>query len=142
MARLFDDLSMHVDQLLGSPNGVDPGFMDRSMEGRTKWTHEVLTVAGTCHVFILLISSSYVESKWCAMEWDASSPPRAGPSGVGRRAQFFLPQQLEDPNIAQRYLAEGVYGLLALNDEAAYQVVAWRLPARSWMLTMRAMSSR
>jgi len=44
-----------------------------------------------------------------------------------RELQFFLPQQLKDPDIVQRYLADGVYGLLALNDEAAYQAVAWRL---------------
>ncbi len=71
VVRLFDDLSMHVDQLLGSPTGVGPGFMDRSMEGGTRWAPEVLEAAGTCHVFIPLISLSYVESTWCAMEWDA-----------------------------------------------------------------------
>lgn len=152
VVRLFDDLSMHVDQLVGSPTGVDLGFMDRSMESGTRWASEVLVAAGTCHVFIPLISSGYVESTWCAMEWDAFSrrnvvrrlPDSSGsktailpvtwspmledqlPPAV-RELQFFLPQQLTDPDIAQRYLAEGVYGLLALNDEAAYQAVAWRL---------------
>jgi len=143
---------MHVDQLVGSPTGVDPGFMDRSMEGGTRWASEVLAAAGTCHVFIPLISSGYVESRWCAMEWDTFSRRNVvrGPSDssasktailpvtwspmredqlppVVRELQFFLPQQLMDPNIAQRYLANGVYGLLTLNDEAAYQAVAWRL---------------
>ncbi|MGH3935464.1 MAG: TIR-like protein FxsC [Pseudonocardiaceae bacterium] len=152
VVRLFDDLSMHVDQLVGSPTGVDPGFMDRSMQGGTKWAREVLAAAGTCHVFIPLISSGYVESKWCAKEWDAFSrrnvisrpsdssgsktailPVTWSPTRedqlppVVRELQFFLPQQLTDPNIAQRYLAEGVYGLLALDDKAAYQAVAWRL---------------
>jgi hypothetical protein len=46
---------------------------------------------------------------------------------VVRELQFFLPQQLRDPDIAQHYLTEGVCGLLGLNDEAAYQAVAWRL---------------
>jgi len=126
VVRLFNDLSMHVDQLVGSPTGVDPGFMDRSMEGGTKWALEVLTAVGTCHVFIPLISSRYVESTWCAMEWDAfwrrdvirrpsdSSGSRTAilpvtwspmledqlPPAV-RELQFFLPQQLTDPNIAQ-----------------------------------------
>ncbi len=152
VVRLFDDLSRHVDQLVGPPPGVDPGFLDRSMEGGTRWEREVLAAAGTCHVFIPLISSGYVESKWCAMEWDAFSGRNVvrGPSDssasktailpvtwspmredqlppVVRELQFFLPQQLMDPNIAQRYLANGVYGLLTLNDEAAYQAVAWRL---------------
>ena len=152
VVRFFDDLSMHVDQLVGSPIGVDPGFMDRSMESGTRWTAEVLAAVGTCHVFIPLISSGYVESQWCAMEWNAFSrrnvvrrpsdssgsntailpvtwsPMRKDqlPSAV-RELQFFLPQQLRDPDIAQRYLAEGVYGLLALNDEAAYLAVVWRL---------------
>jgi len=155
VVRLFDDLSMHVDQLVGSPTGVDLGFMDRSMESGTRWASEVLAAAGTCHVFIPLISSGYVESTCCAMEWDAfsrrnvvrrpsdSSGSRTAilpvtwsamledqlPPAV-RELQFFLPQQLKDPNIAQRYLAEGVNGLLALNDEPAYQAVAWRLACR------------
>ena len=155
VVRLFNDLSTHVDELVGSPTGVDPGFMDRSMEGGTRWVPEVLAAAGTCHVFIPLISSGYVESKWCAMEWDvfsqrnvdrrssASSESETAilpviwspmledqlPPAV-RELQFFRPQQLKDPDIAQRYLAEGVYGLLALNDEAAYQAVAWRLARR------------
>ncbi|MGH3695995.1 MAG: TIR-like protein FxsC [Pseudonocardiaceae bacterium] len=152
VVRLFEDLSRHVDQLVGPPTGVDPGFMDRAMEGGTRWPPEVLAAAGTCHVFIPLISSAYVESEWCAMEWDAFtrrsvvrrstdssgnktailpvtwSPMREGqvPPAVGE-LQFFLPQQLKDPDIAQRYLVDGVYGLLALNDEADYQAVAWRL---------------
>ncbi|MGH3921289.1 MAG: TIR-like protein FxsC [Pseudonocardiaceae bacterium] len=152
VVRLFDDLSMHVDQLVGSPTGVDPGFMDRSMQGGTKWAREVLAAAGTCHVFIPLISSGYVESEWCAMEWDAFScrnvsrreadlsgnntailPVKWSPMRENQlppavqELQFFLPQQLTDPDIAQRYLANGIYGLLAVKDEAAYQTVAWHL---------------
>jgi len=55
---------------------------------------------------------------------DDQSPPAV------RELQFFLPQRLKDPDIAQRYLTEGVYGFLVLNDEAAYQAVAWRLACR------------
>jgi len=140
---------------LGSAVGEYPGFMDRSMEGETRWTPEVLAAAGTCRVFVPLISAGYVESKWCAMEWDAfwrrNVIRRPSDSSWSKTAilpvtwssmledqlppavqelQFFLPQQLKDPDIAQRYLTEGVYGLLALNDEAAYQAVAWRLARR------------
>ena len=61
--------------------------------------------------------------KWSPMR-EEQLPPAV------RELQFFLPQQFTDPDIAQRYLAEGVYGLLALNDEAAYQAVAWRLARR------------
>lgn len=153
VVRLFDDLSRHVDQLVGPPTGVDPGFMDRSMEGGTRWAPEVLAAAGTCHVFIPLISSGYVDSEWCAMEWDAFSRRNVARRPAGdvpangtailpvawspmledqlppavRELQFFQPQRLKDPNIAQRYLDDGVYGLLALKDEADYQAVAWRL---------------
>jgi hypothetical protein len=155
VVRFFDDLSRHVDELVGSPPGVDPGFMDPSMESGTRWPSKVLMAAGTCHVFVPLISPGYVESPWCAKEWDAFArrkvvrrlSDRSGsrtailpvtwsriqqdqlPSVV-RELQFFLPQQLTDPDIAQRYLDKGVYGLLALHDEAAYRAVAWRL-ARS-----------
>lgn len=149
---LFEALSAHVDQLVGPPTGVDPGFMDRSIESGSRWSDEVLAAAGTCRVFIPLISSRYVESTWCAMEWDvfsrrtvARQPSNSSGSRtailpviwsrmrqdqlppVVRELQFFLPQQLTDPGITQRYLNEGVYGLLALDDKAAYQAVAWRL---------------
>jgi len=152
VGHLFDKLSEHVNELVGSPPGVDPGFMDRSMEGGTRWEREVLAAAGTCHVFVPLISSRYVESRWCAMEWDTFScrhvsrreadspgnntailPVKWSPireeqlPPAVRELQFFLPQQFTDPNIAQRYLVDGVYGLLTLNDEAAYQTLAWRL---------------
>ena len=95
------------------------------------------------------------ESKWCAMEWDVFSQRnvdrRSSASSESETAilpviwspmledqlppavwelQFFLPLQLKDPDIAQRYFAEKVYGLLALNDEVAYQAVAWRLARR------------
>ena len=153
--RLFGDLSSHVGELLGSAVGEYPGFMTRSIEGEMRSAPEVLTAAGTCHVLIPLISSGYVESKWCAMAWDAfwrRNVIRRPSDSSGRKTailpvtwspmledqlpppvrvlQFFLPQQLKDPDIAQRYLTEGVYGLLALNDEAAYQAVAWRLARR------------
>ena len=141
--------------MVGSPPGVDPGFMDRSMKGGTKWVAEVLPAAGTCHVFIPLISSGYVESQWCAMEWDAFSrrnvlrqpsnpsenksvilPVKWSPMSEDqlppklRKLQFFLPGQLTDPDIAQRYLTEGVYGLLVLDDRVAYQAIIWRLARR------------
>ena len=151
VARLFDDLSRHVDELMGCPTGVDPGFLDRSMEAGTKWAPEVLAAVGTCHVFISLISSGYLKSKWCAMEWDAFSQRKVDrrssvssesetailpviwspmqeefPATV-RELQLFRPRQLKDPGIAQSYLDEGVYGLLTLEEKAAYQAVAWRL---------------
>jgi hypothetical protein len=159
--RLFNDLSSHVGELLGCAVGEYPGFMEWStadMADGVRLAPEVLAAAGTCHVFVPLISWGYMESKWCAMEWDAFSKrnvghrPAASSASSGRKTailpviwsptvadqlppavrelQFFRPQKLRDPGIVQRYLTEGVYGLLILNDEAAYQAVAWCLAQR------------
>jgi hypothetical protein len=151
--RLFADLSTHVDQLVGAPIGVDPGFMDRSLTTGARWAAELVAAAGTCQVFVPLVSSAYAKSKWCTIEREIFAKRRvrprrdADPAGAGtailpvtwlrtelelvpaeiRRLQFFEPQRLVDPSVVPRYLEEGVYGLLALNDESAYQAVTWRL---------------
>jgi hypothetical protein len=62
VARLFDDLSMHVNEMVPYGNRGDPGFMDRSMGGGERWSRELLTAAGTCQVFVALISGPYVAS--------------------------------------------------------------------------------
>lgn len=156
VATLFDDLTEHVDQLVGSPPGIDPGFMDRNQESGVEWVPEVLTAASSCQVFVPLISLGYLQSEWCAMEWDAFTrrpvrhrrqpgSPRTNTAVVPvvwtplradslpamvRALQFFEPHQSADPGIAQRYLADGVYGLRAGGDSAAYQAVTWRLARR------------
>jgi len=158
VVRFFDDLSMNVDQLVGSPTGVDPGYMDESLESGTKWDRELLAVLGTCHVFVPLISSRYVNnSKWCPMEWDAFSrrtartipgrPSDLSQSGTAilpvtwspvqdqlpqtvQELQFFLPKRLKDRDIAERYRENGIFGLLATDDMDAYGKVAWSLARR------------
>src|SRR5262249_44305869 len=74
--RLFDELSDHVSGLVGRPTGANPGFIDRAVDGGERWTWELLTAAGTCQVFIPLISKPYVDSEWCGTEWDAFSRRR------------------------------------------------------------------
>jgi hypothetical protein len=152
--RFFDDLSTHVSELVGSPTGADPGFLDRSMDGGKKWSPEVLQAAGTCQVFIPLISDPYLRSQWCAFEWHAFSRrrvvnrDRGSPDNetamlpvtwstthipvprVVSSVQRFAPNNLEDLNINTRYQQEGIYGLLALHDDLAYQTVVWRLAQR------------
>lgn len=148
--RLFEDLSTHVAQLVSLPVGVDPGFLDVDMDGGTRWAPELLTAVGTCQVFVPLLSANYLRSEWCAKEWDAFSrrtvrprlptPSRnktsilpvtwvpmtgAMPTQVSE-LQLFRPQRLQNPGIARRYAAEGVYGLMHMQDEA-YPTVAWRL---------------
>lgn len=153
--RLFEDLSVHVGELVGRPAGADPGFMDLSMSGGERWTTELLTAAGTCQVFVPLVSRSLLRSTWCGMEWHAFSRrkvvPREGrPSGhetgivpvtwlatdpgplptVVGDIQRFSPTNLPDPQIVRQYQREGVYGLLTMQMENAYRAVVWRLAQR------------
>jgi hypothetical protein len=153
--RLFDELSDHVSELVGRPTGADPGFMDRALDGGERWTRELLTAAGTCQVFIPLISKPYVDSEWCGTEWDAFSrrrivrradgstdhetgivPVTWAPTdaeslpAVVRDIQRFSPGGMPDPDIAAQYQHEGVYGLLTMGLEAAYRAVVWRLAQR------------
>lgn len=151
--QFFLDLSEHVSELVGRPAGADPGFMDSTMGGGQRWSTELLDAAGRCQVFVPLISPSLLGSAWCGMEWDAFSrrqivKHRAGSADhetgivpvtwsppdpnlplpkVIREIQRFTPAKLPDPGIAAQYQREGVYGLLAMRMEAAYQAVVWRL---------------
>lgn len=150
--RLFHDLSDHVSELVGRPTGADPGFMDSAMGGGQRWTPELLAAAGRCQVFIPLISRSLIGSSWCGMEWDAFSRRRIvkRASGIAdhetgivpvtwsplgayplpravRDIQRFHPASLPEGHIAAQYQQEGLYGLLAMRMEAAYQAVVWRL---------------
>lgn len=150
--QLFRDLSDHVSELVGRPAGSDPGFMDSTMGGGQRWTPELLDAAGRCQVFVPLISRSLLGSAWCGMEWDAFSrrrivkrdgvspdnetgivPVTWSPTGadppptVVRDIQRFYPANLPDADIAAQYQQEGLYGLLVMRMEAAYQAVVWRL---------------
>ncbi|MBQ0897071.1 toll/interleukin-1 receptor domain-containing protein [Micromonospora sp. U56] len=150
--RFFDDLSTHVSELVGLPTGVDPGFMDSSLGGGERWTPELLHAAGTCQVFIPLVSSSFISSTWCAMEWHAFAQRRVEPRRHGvsayetaivpitwsptahaelprmiRDIQRFSPAAIPDPDIPLQYEREGVYGLLTMQMENAYRAVVWRL---------------
>jgi hypothetical protein len=153
--RLFEDLSTHVGELIGRLPGTDPGFMDLSLGGGERWTPELLHAAGSCQIFIPLISPTLLNSRWCAMEWDLFSrrkvvrrdtgepdhetaiiPVRWTPThhnaepAVVSSVQRFYPARIPDPKVAAQYEDEGVYGLLTLNLEAAYRAVVWRLAQR------------
>ncbi|MFC0006264.1 TIR-like protein FxsC [Micromonospora siamensis] len=153
--RFFEDLSVHVSELVGPETGVDAGFMDSAMTGGERWTPELLRAAGTCQVFVPLLSSALIGSAWCGMEWDAFSRRRLVPQGGGgpghataivpvtwsptddarlprvvRDIQRFSPTPMPDPDIVRQYEREGVYGLLTMRMENAYQAVAWRLAQR------------
>jgi TIR domain len=148
----FEDLSEDVAELVSLPTGIDPGYMDRSIEGGAHWTPDLLEAIGTCQVFVALFSVRYFKSKWCAMEWHAFSqrkiagppsprashqttilpviwagpiPPKRFPKKVNQ-VQRFSPRALPDPSIAIRYEQEGILGLLR-TDPAAYRAVVWKL---------------
>lgn len=150
--RFFDDLSENVAQLIDRPAGSDPGFMDRSLAGGTRWTSELLDALGRCQVFVALLSAPYLMSDWCGMEWHAftqrkiitSKGDRARHQGAiipvtwaplrheripatVRAVQRFSPACLSDSHIKARYEANGIFGLLATQQESAYQAVVWSL---------------
>ncbi|TDC34704.1 TIR domain-containing protein [Micromonospora sp. 15K316] len=154
LLRFYEDLSVHVSELVGPETGVDPGFMDTVMTGGERWTPELLRAAGTCQVFVPLLSSALLGSDWCGMEWHAFSrrrierrrddvsahetaivpvtwSPTEGarlPKAV-REIQRFSPTPMPTEIVAQ-YQREGVYGLLTLQMENAYRAVVWRLAQR------------
>ncbi|MGC5017731.1 TIR-like protein FxsC [Micromonospora sp. DT47] len=155
VSRFYDDLSVHVSELVGPVTGVDPGFMDSTIAGGERWTPELLQAAGTCQVFVPLLSSALLRSAWCGREWDAFSrrriAPRHGAASahetaivpvtwsptdgaplprVVRDIQRFSPAAMPDPDIAVQYQREGVYGLLTMQMENAYRAVVWRLAQR------------
>jgi hypothetical protein len=155
-ARFFDDVSEHVDELMGSPPGQEPGYMDQSMQGGELWSDDLRRALGSCHVFVPLVSERYVRSEWCAREWrtfarrpvkrlrDVAasdntailpvlwSPVRTEtdlPEWLSS-VQYFMPRHPKDESIVELYFAEGLYGLLSMTDDAAYKVIVWRLALR------------
>jgi hypothetical protein len=150
--RFFDDLSENAAQLIGRPTGSDPGFMDRSLAGGSRWTNDLLDALGGCQVFVALLSEPYLISEWCGMEWHAFSQRKVlqykgdggrhqsaiipviwaplryeqAPAAV-RAVQRFSPAGLSDSAIKARYEANGIFGLLATGQDAAYQAVVWSL---------------
>jgi hypothetical protein len=152
--RFFSDLTVIVNELIPVLPGHDPGFMDMAMEGGERWEKHLLSAAGTCQVFIALLSGPYLRSEWCAMEWDVFSrrsvvrrtdqrpdtetcvlPVHWVPivedipevvSGVNR----FTPAGLPDDNFREQYRRHGVYGLLQRGQESVYQSIIWALALR------------
>jgi len=155
VVHLFQDLSIHVSELVGLPTGADPGFMDAVMGGGQQWTPELLRATGTCQVFVALISPSLIRSQWCGLEWHAftrrpvksrnphtrthetavipvtwSATPKADLPLAVARIQRFNPVGLPDPQVELRYRDEGIYGLRTLGLDNAYKAVVWRLAQR------------
>lgn len=148
--QFFGDLSENVAELVSRPVGMDPGFMDRKMGGGSHWSAELLEAVGTCHVFVPLLSTPYLQSPWCGMEWFAFSrrsvtrlagagsdhqtvivpviwaAPLQGPvpKVVDAVQRFTL--NLADDNMIRQYEEEGIFGLLHMRADS-YETVVWKL---------------
>jgi TIR domain len=154
-SKFFDDLSENVAELVSRPVGSEPGFMDRSIASGTNWPDELLAAVGRCQVFVALLSDPYVASSWCSKEWYAFSrrtvyrraregrtdetgiipviwtpaPDNRLPAVVSK-VQRFSPRGLPEADVAARYNADGVYGLMRTGQDMLYDVVVWRLAQR------------
>jgi TIR domain len=155
--RFFGDLSDNVAQLVSRPAGADPGYLDRSIVGGAHWTEELLTAIGTCQIFVALLSAPYFASEWCSKEWHAFSRRKVVrldegshadsapnhqtaiipivwapvhdnqiPAAVGR-VQRFSPSGMPNTNITAQYQTYGIFGLLRMRREVAYQGAVWQL---------------
>jgi hypothetical protein len=155
--RFFRDLRINVEQLVPLPPGQDHGFMDTTMEGGELWRSELLKQVGQlCQVFVALISSPYLDCKWCAREWDLFSRRPISPTSdqitpntailpvlwapIHRAPSVSygdsVPRciaaiQLFEPagstSLRREYLANGLFGLLQTKKWSAYHEIVWKL---------------
>ncbi|MFD0523779.1 TIR-like protein FxsC [Paractinoplanes durhamensis] len=149
--RFFDELTESVNELIGSPLGQDPGYLDFGQGSGERWEDRVLRAIGTSQVLVCLLSRPFFLSSWCSREWDAferrTVVPRAGVTRPGDTAivpvlwtpyheplppriakvNVFRPVGLPDESYAERYLADGLFGLLRTGQTEVYQAVVWKL---------------
>ncbi|GAA2362881.1 TIR-like protein FxsC [Dactylosporangium salmoneum] len=150
---LFGRLSMHLNNLVYRETGTDPGFMDVTMAGGERWSPVLMEAVGTCQVFVALLSPTYLQRPWCAREWNAFAArtvrPRPGnahttsivpvlwtstrsyrvPESI-QAIQLFVPERLHRPRLTQRYLEDGLYGLLLGANQDEIELVIFRLAQR------------
>lgn len=149
---LFTELTANVNELLSLSPGRDPGFMDMTMDGGERWEENLLYAAGTCQVFVALLTSRYLTgSEWCAMEWDLFSrrkiikrdgtqlpgetaivpvlwaPIKLELPSVVSEVTLFMPRNLPDPSFLPEYEANGLYGLLRSDQIQAFKAIVWKL---------------
>jgi len=150
--RFYEDLSRHVRQLLGLRTGTAPGFIDHSMKGGERWEGAILAAVRTASVLVALVSADYLQSPWCAREWDAFSRRRAArkdgrPGGENATTvvpvtwspvpSTYMPPTIQSvhrfgPNapgtadLRASYEQNGIYGLLVRNSPL-YDTVVWDL---------------
>jgi hypothetical protein len=153
VSKFFYDLVGNVVHMIPPRAGVPAGFMDRRMRPGVQWTGELLHAAGTCQILVALLSASYLESKWCRMEWHAFSlreVRRAAGAKVSPRQgcivpviwapiHFELPEHIQlteifsptyepEPQAPGHYERYGVAGLMKMHRlSECYEIVMWQL---------------
>jgi hypothetical protein len=150
--RFFDDLTENVNELIGTPAGQDPGFLDTGRGGSEHWEQTVLGAVGTAQVLICLLSRPFLlHSPWCCMEWDAFARravvPRPGTRQPAETAiipvlwapfreafppriakvNLFQPNGLPDESYIASYLNYGLLGLLRTGQSEIYETFVWKL---------------
>jgi TIR domain len=151
--KFFQDLEENVRQLIPLQADEPAGFMDQEIRGGMRWTDELIHAVGTCQVLVALLSSHYLSSEWCRMEWRAFA--RRGVQGVdGAKAsprqgcivpvrwapfheelprhisqvQIFSPDRDPAPRAPDHYGKNGVLGLIRMKRlRESYEIVTWQL---------------
>ncbi|MFD4523527.1 TIR-like protein FxsC [Streptomyces sp. NPDC058470] len=132
---LFTDLCDHIMALTDLPAGAPAGFMDREMRSGDGWPEKLSENLANCRVFVPLFSPRYFTSESCGREWFAFNErilrARATGSGAGSVPAIVpalwthidyaqLPDSVrhihvDHAHFGDRYLANGIYGLLKLD---------------------------
>lgn len=148
----FHDLSRDVEQLVERGH-VEVGFIDRGMRGGDDWERKILKAAGTCQVFVPLMSTPFFDSEYSGKEFDAFSrrrtwqrsdetlmdeakcvlpvlwaPIRHAPDAISR-LQTFSPDSSSDQELPSYYRKHGIFGLLEMEGARGprYRGAVWCL---------------
>ncbi|MBO3752249.1 toll/interleukin-1 receptor domain-containing protein [Streptosporangiaceae bacterium NEAU-GS5] len=138
--RLYRDVCSHIMQMTDFPHAKRPGFMDRKIDGGTRWDDDIKWGLASSRVFVALCGPRYFSSDYCGKEWDAFSRREAlhlenSERRSARRAIIpirWTPFEMETaPRVIQEhqhfrfdhdsgYLELGLYGLLKSKHEREY----------------------
>ncbi|MFG2978633.1 TIR-like protein FxsC [Streptomyces sp. NPDC048331] len=147
--RLFRDLSGHVMALTDLPAGHPVGFMDREIRSGEGWSERLGSVLATCRVFVPLYSPRYFSSEMCGKEWFAFArrsvehQARSASTATAIVPAWWVPvppEQLplaagqlnfDDQAFGERYMTDGLYGLIKLRGYAEqYERAVYQLAKR------------
>ncbi|WP_334481438.1 TIR-like protein FxsC [Streptomyces sp. B21-097] len=147
--RLFGDLCGHVMAMTDLSAGESAGFMDREMRSGEGWPERLGEFLATCRVFVPLFSPRYFTSEMCGKEWQAFEQRAIRHrASTNQPADAIVPAlwvpvpehqlpgpaarlQLDHRDFGDRYLTEGLYGLIRLRRFAEdYEHAVYELAKR------------